>query len=304
MGLLIGIAIFIMILFAVCKPKDPSGVVLYFANIGTGKTTYLSKIAQQEIKKMAKGKSQYKYIVSNAIISGVKYIPDIRHLLKTGALEATLILLDEGSIEYNNRKMQMSEAEIKYFKLIRHYKSTLIVLSQSYDDIDVTLRRLYTQIYILRWLPVFTLIQPIKKRVGIDEMTKQIIDEYHFTLPFSWRVFCRPIYFKYFNSWWVPSDVDVHDLEKYATQPEYRKPKRGKMGIMSNAEVIAEIEKSEQPERNLAPVVEIKENRKNRLKFPRREKKLDPVKEMDTEIQKEVEEMTQEERLKAYYGIK
>lgn len=224
--MLITIIILIFILFKLCAPPKPNGVVLYFANIGTGKTTFLSKIAIKEQKLMKKGKSKYKYIVSNAIISGVTYIPDIRVLLKKGAMQNTLILIDEGSIVYNNRKMNLTESEIQYFKLIRHYTSTLIVLSQSYDDIDVTLRRLYTQIYIMRKLPVFTLIQPIKKKIGIDEMTKQIIDEYRFAIPFSWRVFCRPKYFKFFNSWWIPDDVDIHNLDKYEKQPEYVKSKK------------------------------------------------------------------------------
>lgn len=207
------ILVILVFLFVVNEPKRKNGVVLYFANIGSGKTTYLSKIAIKEIKRIKKGKSKYSHIVSNAQISGVIYEPDIRALLKFGALEKTMILVDEGSIVYNNRKMNMTEPEIKYFKLIRHYSSTCIVVSQSYDDIDVTLRRLYTEIYILRYLPLFTLIQPITKRVGIDEQTKQIIDEYKFKNPFSWRLFFRPLYFKYFNSWWIPADVDIYNLE-------------------------------------------------------------------------------------------
>ena len=154
MVILIFIVVILMLLFKYFSPPKPSGVVLYFANIGTGKTTLLSKIAIKEQRLMKKGKSKYKYIVSNALISGVTYIPNIRDLLKRGAMQHTLILIDEGSIVYNNRKMNLSDMEVQYFKFIRHYTSTLIVLSQSHDDIDVTLRRLYTQIYILRKMPL------------------------------------------------------------------------------------------------------------------------------------------------------
>jgi membrane protein insertase Oxa1/YidC/SpoIIIJ len=101
MQIIIIILIILMILIKLFCPPVPSGVVLYFANIGSGKTTFLSKIAQKEIKKMKKGKSRYKYIVSNALISGVKYVPDIRSILKKEALQDTLILIDEGSIVYN-----------------------------------------------------------------------------------------------------------------------------------------------------------------------------------------------------------
>jgi len=218
-----------------------SGIVLYFANIGTGKTTYLSKLAIQEQKRIAKGKSKYSHVISNALISGVMYEPDLRKLLKAGAMQKTLILVDEGSIVYNNRKMNMTESEIQYFKLIRHYSSTCIVLSQSYDDIDVTLRRLYTEIYLMRYLPFFTLIQPIKKKVGIDEVSKQIIDEYKFKWFFSWRLFFRPVYFKYFNSWWIPENVDIYDFEleyfKEKIQPKYQ-PKKF-LGWLKEKDIVA-----------------------------------------------------------------
>jgi len=234
-------------MFWTSRPRKQSGIILYFANIGTGKTTYLSKLAIQEQKLIAKGKSKYTHIVSNAIISGVTYIPDIRKLLKKGAMSKTLILVDEGSIVYNNRQMNLSELEIQYFKLIRHYSSTCIVLSQSYNDIDVTLRRLYTEVYLMRYLPFFTLIQPITKKVGIDEVSKQIIDEYMFKWFFSWRLFLRPLYFKYFNSWWIPEDVDIIDFEleefKNKLQPKYKRKKY--FGVIKEKDLSKELSTSD-----------------------------------------------------------
>ena len=225
MGWLVGLFLLIIFMFLINSPGNNTGVVLYFANIGSGKTTYLSKLAIKELKKIKKGKSKYKYVVSNAIISGVIYVPDIRKLMKAGALKDTLLLIDEGSIEYNNRKQNLTELEITWFKLIRHYNCSTIVLSQSYDDIDITLRRLYTEIYILNRLPWVTLIRPIKKYVGIDEVSNQIVDKYKFKIPFTWRVFIRPIYFKYFNSWWIPDNIYIHDLEQYERQEEYSREK-------------------------------------------------------------------------------
>ena len=228
MIILIAILALIIVLILINPPGSNEGVVLYFANIGSGKTTYLSKIAIKEQKKIKKGKSKYKYIVSNAIISGVIYVPDIRSLMKKGALKDTLLLIDEGSIEYNNRKQNLTELEITWFKLIRHYNCSTIVLSQSYDDIDITLRRLYTEIYIMNRLPLVTLIRPIKKYVGIDDISNQIVDKYKFKFPFTWRTFIRPIYFKYFNSWWIPDNIYIHDLEQYEKQEEYNKKNKKK----------------------------------------------------------------------------
>jgi hypothetical protein len=78
----------------------------------------------------------------------------------------------------------------------------------------------------MRRLPWVTLIQPIKKRVGIDETTKQIIDEYRFAIPFSWRLFLRPRYFKFFNSWWIPQDIPITNLDLIDNLSEYQKRKR------------------------------------------------------------------------------
>lgn len=218
-----GLFLLLAFLFWSNSPGEPQGVVLYFANIGTGKTTFLSKIAIREQERIKKGKSKYKYIMSNATISGVIYEPDIRSLMKRGALQDTLLLIDEGSIVYNNRKLNLTEMEILWFKLIRHYGCSTIVLSQSYDDIDITLRRLYTSIYLMTYLPYWTLIRPIKKSVGIDDTTNQIVDKYRFRFIFSWRVFLRPLYFKYFDSWWIPEDIPIHDLSYFKRRPEYIK---------------------------------------------------------------------------------
>lgn len=214
MGLLILIIIILIFLFWYNRPPELNGVVLFFANIGSGKTTLLSKIAIQEQRKIQKGKSKYKYIISNAHIHGCSYVTDIRGLLQRGALQDCLILLDEGSIIYNNRKNTMKDKEIQFFKLIRHYRCTCVVVSQSHEDIDITLRRLYTQIYLLNKIFCFTLIRPIKKMVGIDEISHQIIDKYRFTIFFSYSIFFRPLYYKLFNSWWIPSDIPLIDPEQ------------------------------------------------------------------------------------------
>lgn len=219
------------------RPKEPNGIVLYFANVGTGKTTFLAKIAQKEIKRIRKGKSRFKYIASNAQIEGTRYIPDLRAIMKSGAMPDTLLLIDEASIEYNNKKQNLNDIELQIFKLIRHYNMTAIVVSQSYNDIDVTLRRLYTEIYLLNYLPWFTMIRPIKKYVGIDDATHDIVDMYKFRFFFSYRFFLRPKYFKYFNSWWIPSHIHLHDLEDFKITPPKEKKKKSRLKLIKDTEI-------------------------------------------------------------------
>jgi len=188
-------------------------IKLFFSNIGGGKTTLIARTVKKERKKIDKGKSKYKYIICNATVKGADYIGDIRKLLKTYALEDCLILIDEASIVYNNRKMVMTDREIEYFKLSRHYKSDIFVYSQSYSDCDVTLRRLYSSIYLINKLPFgLSLIRPIKKKIVIDEITKTIIDAYQFKWPFSWRLLFRPRYYSMFDSYYKPIHIKVYDI--------------------------------------------------------------------------------------------
>jgi hypothetical protein len=201
--------------------------VLIFANIGAGKTTLLARYAQRELKKIKKGKSLYKAVVSNTPISGCYYVKDIRQFIKETRAEHVLYLVDEAGIVWNNRKMKITDEEIEYIKLIRHYHSKLIAISQSYDDVDITIRRLYTNVYILNKILGITLIRPIKKYVTIDKETEQITDGYKFKLIFSWGVLVRRLYYKYFDTYWVPQGKNSADYESYEIIP-YREKQRKK----------------------------------------------------------------------------
>lgn len=199
--------------------------VLIFANIGAGKTTLLARYAQRELKKIKKGKSKYKYVISNTPISGVTYIPKIRKLLQNSCPENTLILVDEAGIVWNNRKMKITDEEIEYIKLIRHYQSKIIAISQSHEDVDITIRRLYTNIYLLNKVLPITLLRPIKKYVTIDKETEQIVDGYKFKFINSWGVLYRRRYYNYFDTYWKPDNNKVHpDFSEYKVV-EYNKRK-------------------------------------------------------------------------------
>ena len=49
-------------------------VVGYFGLPGSGKTTFLTRIAQKELKRMKKGKSKYKHILTNFYCDGCEKI--------------------------------------------------------------------------------------------------------------------------------------------------------------------------------------------------------------------------------------
>ena len=122
----------------------------------------------------------------------------------TNTILHTLAVAREAGIEYNNRAYKtFSPAAIYWYKYHRHYKCPVDVFSQSYEDMDITLRRLAQNYFVVKksLLPRFVVCKRIRRKVGIDENTHQIIDHYYFGLPIldtQW-IYAPPLW-KLFNS--------------------------------------------------------------------------------------------------------
>ena len=126
------------------------------------------------------------------------------------------LCVDESGIEYNNRKFKsLSQDTIRWFKLHRHYKVDVDFYSQSWEDTDITVRRLADEYWHVRRLGIFTILRKVRKFVTINDNDKQIIDGYEFKpfwrtfLPYpfkevTFRIFLRQPYYKYFDSYSVP----------------------------------------------------------------------------------------------------
>ena len=113
--------------------------------------------------------------------------------------------IDEAGIEYNNRNYKNFPQEAIYFyKYHRHYQTSVDVFSQSYEDMDVTLRRLAQNFYVVRrsLVPFCVVARRIRRKVGVDEQTKQIQDLYAMGMPLldMKRLFSPPLW-KLFNSY-------------------------------------------------------------------------------------------------------
>ena len=177
------------------KKKGREDIIsIYFGVPGSGKTTFAAWLVRHELKHKRR-------VWSNVPITGsLKYEPKV-DLGKFSMVDGRIIL-DEASVEYNNRKFKELDPDtIRYLKYHRHYQTAIDVFSQSYDDMDITLRRLAQRYYLMKRsiLPWFVIRKTISKRIGIDENTKQIIDEFYFK-PFSTKyIFCPPLW-KIFNT--------------------------------------------------------------------------------------------------------
>lgn len=178
-------------------------ISLYFANPGGGKTSFLSKIAHSR-----KYKKKYDKIFCNVPIKDT-YMFDVTKDLGISHIENSLILIDEGAIELDNRT-PLKSFQKTFLRLHRHYKCDIIICSQSWEDVNIVVRRLYDHIYLINRIPLFkhwSVIRRIKKCIDISE-EGQIVDMYYFTF-LGLRLFYRRPYYKYFNSYDKPQLTDI-----------------------------------------------------------------------------------------------
>lgn len=204
-------------------PRHPHVLNVYFGVPGSGKTTfaaYLTKWALHEnpIIRFCRLNQNFltlpilrsKYlkrripVYSNVPITGA-YKLDPKEDIGKYMIENAKVIIDEAGIEYNNRNFKSFPQEAIYFyKYHRHYQVSVDVFSQSYEDMDVTLRRLAQNFYVVRrsLVPFCIVARRIRRKVGVDEQSKQIADLYAMGLPFldTKRIFSPPLW-KLFNSY-------------------------------------------------------------------------------------------------------
>lgn len=111
------------------------------------------------------------------------------------------LLWDEAGLDYDNRKMAMTPDEIYFYKYHRHYQMDVDFFSQGLD-VDIKIRKLARHIYLVRSsiLPYFIERKEIGRRVGIDDMTHQIVDEFYWKPMGTKLIFCPPLW-KMFNTY-------------------------------------------------------------------------------------------------------
>lgn len=211
-------------------------ISIYFGSPGCGKSTVACKLFR---KIMKTNKYKYYYSSFTTNIPSVLYMDNLNHLLgKCTPPEHSLVIDDEVGISFNNRQYKsMSIQQIEWFKLHRHFKVDYIGMSQAFDDMDITLRRLATEYWYVKKLGPWTLCRRCYKFTTIDDNTHQIIDGYKLANGFSlftsffafilrpipllrdvfqqkWTLTFRPFYYKWFDSFAHPKLQEFPKVDK------------------------------------------------------------------------------------------
>lgn len=176
------------------KKYQPHILSVYFGVPGSGKTTFAAWLTKRDLKHGLK-------VWSNVPITGA-YQLEPKQDIGTYMIANGRVIIDEAGIEYNNRDFkEFSKKSLYFYKYHRHYETAVDVFSQGFDDMDKKLRTLAQRYYVVKksLIPFFIYRQRIGKRVGINEVSKEIIDEYFF-VPFGRRYIFSPLLWNMFNT--------------------------------------------------------------------------------------------------------
>ena len=214
-------------------------ICVYFGSPGCGKTTHIMYLITKQIKYL----SSWKYRLSQIPVfsklftkQSDRFYTNVKDCVfpycasseigKTVLPRGSTYYIDEAGIDFNNRKYKtLSQDSISYLKLHRHYGHDINFYSQSWEDMDVTIRRLAERYYYLKKVGPFTLCRRVRKVVTVDTNTQQIIDGYKFT-GILWRLLpkflggfksfyfiFRPKYYKFFDSYAIENPLPNYQSE-------------------------------------------------------------------------------------------
>lgn len=171
--------IIVVFLKATEKYLNPYKLIMVFGKKGSGKTTYLTKLAINAIKSGQK-------VYSTVEIPGT-YVFNVEDIGTLTFEPESLILIDEVGMIWDNRDYKGFKPCVRdFFKFQRQYKLTIYLFSQTFD-VDKKLRDLTDEMWLLtNFARIWSMQRRIIKTITISNAsenssaTSQLVDEYRF----------------------------------------------------------------------------------------------------------------------------
>lgn len=193
--------------------KIKSELTLIMGKAGSGKSTMMALIVRDSHRL---GRPVY---CSHHVLGALKI--DSKDLGKYDLNDCDIII-DEAQLEYDNRDFKSFSKENKYFiSNFRHHNCRVFILSQSFEDLDVKIRRQAQRIYIMQpFLPGILFLQKVRLRFGISEDETSIITLYKSGL-LDIRLKIGFLGWRYFNSYSRP-ELPPIKTKLWGDAPIYR----------------------------------------------------------------------------------
>lgn len=196
---------------------------MFFGSPGSGKTTLGAMIVKKDLKavKVKSGKLPLLYRREAAqCVTNFPLKLKNAHQIEISLLsdhyppKYSRLVVDESGIVFNNRDYKsFHKGYIEYFKLHRHNFNDIDFFSQSFEDTDITIRRLTDEFWYVKRLGPFTVARRYFYEIKPDKESGEIKQRFY-TRSILWQLlpgqpkqfmFCfRPLYYKYFDSWALP----------------------------------------------------------------------------------------------------
>lgn len=202
-GIFIGIPLLIGLIFR--KYRNPWRLYMIFGKKGSGKSSYLIKLAYKYLKK---GYIVYTNML-DCTIPGVR-IFQIEHLGDFVPEENSLLLCDEVGMVWDARDFKKFRPEVRdFFKLQRHYKVICYLASQTFD-IDKKIRDLTDGMMLCTNLfTAFSLCRTISRRIVLTspqgDQESRISEQLVFEPFWRWHITYIPKYAKGYDSYQTPN---------------------------------------------------------------------------------------------------
>lgn len=179
------------------KYRNPYKLIMVFGKKGSGKSTFMTKTAIQELHK-------HKIVYSTVDIPGTRLF-DVDDIGRCNFPEQSVVLIDEVGMIWDNRQYKNFRTDVRdWFKLQRHNKVTVYLFSQTFD-VDVKLRNLTDSMYLITChFSVLSIARKIKRGIVIvnpdGQSEARIADSLEFVSPLLSLFGARSLIFT-----WIPN---------------------------------------------------------------------------------------------------